>query len=179
MDFATDKTWLWSTTKADGWEKPEFDASDWQASAELGNVDMAPWQLGRKFTSVLAAAALRGQVRAALVNSDPLLTALGRPNREQVVTSRSSTATTLQALEMMNGATLAGLLERGAEQIVQELSKSNRDLIVTLYERALARQPTKEELRLAEEMVGTPVKREGVEDLLWAMTMLPEFQLIY
>src|SRR2546422_11367414 len=28
-------------------------------------------------------------------------------------------------------------------------------------------------------MVGTPVKREGVEDLLWAMTMLPEFQLIY
>ena len=33
--------------------------------------------------------------------------------------------------------------------------------------------------RLAEEMVGTPVKKEGVEDLLWAMTMLPEFQLIY
>ena len=179
MDVATDKTWLWSATKADGWEKPEFGASGWQSAAELGNVGMAPWQLGRKFTSVLAAAALRGQVRAALVNSDPLLTALGRPNREQVVTSRSSTATTLQALEMMNGATLAGLLERGAEHIVQELSKSNRDLIVTLYERALARQPTKEELRLAEEMVGTPVKREGVEDLLWAMTMLPEFQLIY
>ncbi len=103
MDFATDKTWLWSATKADGWEEPEFDASGWQAAAELGNVDMAPWLLGRKFTSVLAAAALRGQVRAALVNSDPLLTALGRPNREQVVTSRSSTATTLQALEMMNG----------------------------------------------------------------------------
>ena len=41
MDFATDKTWLWSTTKADGWEKPEFDASGWQSAAELGNVDMA------------------------------------------------------------------------------------------------------------------------------------------
>jgi hypothetical protein len=52
-------------------------------------------------------------------------------------------------------------------------------LVVTLYERALARKPTREELRLAEEMVGTPVKKEGVEDLLWAMTMLPEFQLIY
>src|SRR5947208_4121723 len=146
MDFATDKTWLWSTTKADGWEKPEFAASDWQSAAELGSVEMAPWQLGRKFTSVMAAAALRGQVRATLVNSDPLLTALGRPNREQVVTSRSSTATTLQALEMMNGATLAGLLERGAEQIVRELSKSNRDLIVTLYEPALARPPTREKL---------------------------------
>ena len=41
------------------------------------------------------------------------------------------------------------------------------------------RKPTQAELRLAEEMVGAPVKKEGVEDLLWAMTMLPEFQLIY
>jgi hypothetical protein len=179
MDFATDRTWLWSTTKEDGWEGPEFTASDWQSAAELGNLDMAPWQLGRKFVSVMSAAALRGQVRAALVNSDPLLTALGRPNREQVVTSRSCTATTLQALEMTNGATLAGLLERGAAHLLEGLPKSNRDLVVTLYERALARRPTKEELRLAEEMVGTPVKKEGVEDLLWAMTMLPEFQLIY
>jgi len=179
MDFATDKTWLWSTTGADGWKKPEFTASGWQPAAELGKVDMAPWQLGRKFAAVMAAATLRGQVRAALVNSDPLLTALGRPNREQVVTSRSSAATTLQALELTNGATLAGLLERGAARIVQEASKSNRELVVTLYDRALSRKPTNEELRLAEEMVGTPVKKEGVEDLLWAMTMLPEFQLIY
>ena len=140
---------------------------------------MAPWHLGRKLTAVLSAAALRGQVRAALVNSDPLMTALGRPNREQVVTSRSSAATTLQALEMTNGATLAGLLDRGASHILRESPKSNRDLIAELYQRALARQPTEEELRLAEEMVGTPVKKEGVEDLLWAMTMLPEFQLIF
>jgi len=28
-------------------------------------------------------------------------------------------------------------------------------------------------------MVGTPMKKEGVEDLSWAMAMLPEFQLIY
>ena len=95
------------------------------------------------------------------------------------MTSRSSAATTLQALELTNGATLAGLLERGAERVVTELPKSNRDLVVRLYERALARRPTTAELRLAEAMVGTPVKKEGVEDLLWAMTMLPEFQLIY
>ena len=95
------------------------------------------------------------------------------------MTSRSSAATTLQALELTNGATLARLLERGAERVVHELPKSNREFVVTLYERALARKPTQEELRLAEEMVGTPVKKEGVEDLLWAMAMLPEFQLIY
>jgi hypothetical protein len=118
-------------------------------------------------------------VRAALVDNDPLMTALGRPNREQVVTTRSSTATTLEALEMTNGSTLAGLLERGAQHVVQEWPKSNRELVGAIYERALSRKPTKDELRLAEEMVGSPVKKEGVEDLLWAMTMLPEFQLIY
>src|SRR5205814_2868864 len=137
-------------------KKPEFTASGWQPAAELGKVDMAPWQLGRKFAAVMAAATLRGQVRAALVNSDPLLTALGRPNREQVVTSRSSAATTLQALELTNGATLANLLTRGAELLIQERLKSTRDLVVALYERALARRPTAEELRLAEEMAGTP-----------------------
>jgi hypothetical protein len=179
MDFATDQTWLWSTNKAGGWQKPEFVASDWKAAAELGNLNMAPWQAGRKFTSVIAAAALRGKTRAALVNSDPLMTALGRPNREQVVTSRSSAATTLQALELTNGATLAGLLGRGAEQIVHDLPQSSHELAISLYERALARKPTKEELRLAEEMVGSPAQKAGVEDLLWAMTMLPEFQLIY
>ena len=31
----------------------------------------------------------------------------------------------------------------------------------------------------AREMVGEPARREGVEDLLWAVVMLPEFQLIY
>ena len=179
MDFATDRTWLWSAIRSDGWERPEFAASDWQRGVELGNADMAPWHLGKKFSSVISAAALRGQVRAALMNSDPLMTALGRPNREQVVTGRFSAATTLQALELTNGATLAGLLERGAEHVVRELPGSNRELVVTLYQRALSRQPTKEELRLAEGMVGSPVRKEGVEDLLWAMTMLPEFQLIY
>ena len=39
--------------------------------------------------------------------------------------------------------------------------------------------PTRQELQLAEELVGQPVRKEGVEDFLWAMAMLPEFQLIY
>ena len=127
----------------------------------------------------MATAAMAGQVRASLVKNDPLMTALGRPNREQVITSRPSAATTLQALEMTNGSTLAELLKKGANTVVETMPRSARELIVGLYERALAREPNAEELRLAEELVGMPVKKEGVEDLLWAMTMLPEFQLIY
>ena len=33
--------------------------------------------------------------------------------------------------------------------------------------------------KLAGELLGEPVQREQVEDLLWSMAMLPEFQLIY
>jgi mono/diheme cytochrome c family protein len=179
MDVATDRSWRWSSTKADGWERLEFAANDWQPAAELGNAGMAPWNLGSKISSAISGAALRGQVRAGLVNNDPLMTALGRPNREQVITTRASAATTLQGLEMTNGHTLADLLKRGAEQVVERWAKPAPELIVELYQRALGRKPTREETRLAQEMVGAPLKKEGVEDLLWAMTMLPEFQLIY
>jgi hypothetical protein len=48
-----------------------------------------------------------------------------------------------------------------------------------VFERGLGRKPNAVELRMSEELVGNPSKQDGVEDLLWAMTMLPEFQLIY
>jgi len=125
------------------------------------------------------AGAYPGNVRAALVAADPLAVALGRPNREQVVTTRPSTATTLQALELTNGETLADVLQRGAQNLLTAPSTSNSDLISALYEKALGRKPTRVELRLARGMVGRPVQPTGVEDLLWVLAMLPEFQLIY
>ena len=179
FDFTTDRSWVWSAEKADDWTRKEFAAGDWKPAAELGGRDIPPWNLGKKLAASISSAELCGEVRAALVNNDPLMTALGRPNREQVVTSRPSAATTLQALELTNGATLAGLLKRGAERVIQELPGSSRELAITLYQRAFARKPTRDELRFAEEMVGKPVQKEGVEDLLWAMAMMPEFQLIY
>jgi hypothetical protein len=48
-----------------------------------------------------------------------------------------------------------------------------------LYEKALGRKPTGPELQLAREVVGQPIQPAGVEDLLWSVAMLPEFQLIY
>jgi len=178
-DFASDKSWICSAEAAEHWNKPEFAANDWKAAVELGEKNMAPWNLGKRLETAIASTALAGEVRASLVNNDPLMTVLGRPNREQVVTTRFSAATTLQALEFTNGRTLTGILERGAERLVRQAPESSRELISGLYQRALSRQPTREELRLAEEVVGSPVKKEGVADLLWAMTMLPEFQLIY
>jgi len=105
---------------------------------------------------------------------------LGRPNREQVVTSRASTATTLESLEMTNGAELADLLKRGAQKLLAQSGQAAPDKLVPwLYAKALGREPTIRELRLAGSLAGRPVQPAGLEDLLWALAMLPEFQLIY
>jgi hypothetical protein len=118
------------------------------------------------------------EVRCGLVAADELAVALGRPSREQVVTCRAATATTLQAVELTNGATLANLLERAAFRFV-EGPRSSQDLINLLYERAFGRIPSSTEREMAMSLVSEPPRKEGVEDLLWSMTMLPEFQLIY
>jgi len=130
------------------------------------------------FTLVPVHAAPRtGEIRASLRPSDPLMTALGRPNREQVVTRRVEAATTLQGLELINGATLTERLARGATRAAA-LRETPRALIDRLYVQALGRVPTDAERTVCADLLGPAPAAEGIEDLLWAIVMLPEFQLI-
>ncbi len=177
-DFISDKSWLVSNERREGWEKLEFVTTDWKSASELGDMPMLPWRVGKGYMATKLASAYGGSVRASLVAADPLMIALGRPNREQVVTTRPSTATTLQALEMTNGGTLSDILIRGAGNLANT-AKSSRQLVQEIYQKALGRKPTSTELKLGEELVGKEIRKEGVEDFLWAMAMLPEFQLIY
>jgi mono/diheme cytochrome c family protein len=118
-------------------------------------------------------------VRAALVPANALLRSLGRPNREQVVTTRPDQLTTLQALDLANGQVLADTLSRGARAMLKADPKATaEERVRALYQKALCRPPTAEELRVARELAGTPVTADGLADLLWAVFMLPEFQLI-
>jgi hypothetical protein len=116
--------------------------------------------------------------RAAMTLANPLTVALGRPNREQVVTNRPSAATTLQALELTNGPTLTDMLQKGAKRLTKDPAADGKALVETLYAKAIGRAPTAKELELATGLVGEKPKAEGVEDFLWVMVMLPEFQLI-
>jgi hypothetical protein len=118
------------------------------------------------------------EIRSALCPADPLSTAMGRPNREQVVTERASAATTLQALEMTNGSTLAEVLHHAAAKLAAKKTMSADDIVKQIYQRALGRGPTAEELATANGVIGSPVSADGTEDVMWAVFMLPEFQLI-
>ena len=98
------------------------------------------------------------ETRAALAVADPLMRALGRPNREQVVTVRPAAATTLEALELTNGQTLADSLTQGAERWTSGPATPAPALINALYEHAIGRLPTPAERQAALQMVGSPVR---------------------
>jgi uncharacterized membrane protein/mono/diheme cytochrome c family protein len=116
--------------------------------------------------------------RASLVKNDIFLTALGRPNRENVSTGRSSQANLLQALELTNGSLFNETLEAGAKNWKEKYG-SNHEIIKDVYRKALGRNPEEDEVQAAIELLGSSPQVEDIQDLLWAILLLPEFQLIY
>ena len=87
--------------------------------------------------------------------------------------------TMLQALDLSNSELLATTLGRGAPAVLKRFAgQDGASLTGWLYESALSRQPTDAERKTASEIVGSPPTQQGVEDLLWVVIMLPEFQII-
>ncbi|WP_285057639.1 DUF1549 domain-containing protein [Pedobacter ginsengisoli] len=117
-------------------------------------------------------------VRASLVANNSFLTALGRPNRETVATSRDSQANLLQALELTNGGKFNAVLKQGAEQWKAKFKDPDL-LIREIYGRTLGRTPVEKELKLARQALGKSPDTGAIQDLFWAMVLLPEFQIIY
>lgn len=183
----TDKSWLASTKPAAGWQTLDFDTQGWEHAQEVGGFGEQPWSLAPKLEAELAAgienrSGAQVGVRTALVNDDALTRALGRPNREQVVTRRDSLATTLQALELTNGSTLDEMLKKGAQKWLLETAGKRQqasEIVASIYLAALGRQPSSKELAAARELLGEQPTSESLEDFLWIITMLPEFQLVY
>ena len=153
MDFGSDGSWRVSGEKIGGWEQARFAEAGWTAANELGTLEIQPFNMRRDTVTRRFAALHPEVVRASLVAADPLMTAMGRPNREQVVTTRASEATTLQALELTNGKTLAEALRQGAVTMARR-DVPGPKLIRAVYEGAVGREPTTEELKTAEGLLG-------------------------
>jgi hypothetical protein len=116
--------------------------------------------------------------RASMIRNNPFLLALGRPNRETVTTSRTSQANLIQALELTNGYTFNEGMKRAAQKWTS--THTNPDQLVTaLYRNMLGRKPNTDEKAIALKALGAKPDTAQVQDLIWAMTVHPEFQLIY
>jgi Protein of unknown function (DUF1549)/Protein of unknown function (DUF1553) len=116
--------------------------------------------------------------RAALVKNDPFLTALGRPNRETVSTSRVSQASLLQALELTNGRQFNDALKSAALKWKEKYPDAGL-LIKEIYRNAFGRLPLADEQKIAMKTLGTHPTVEAIQDFIWAITIHPEFQLIF
>lgn len=116
--------------------------------------------------------------RASLIVNNSFLTALGRPNRETVSTSRESQANLLQALELTNGERFNEAIKKGAENWKSKYKQS--DLIIKeMYRKALGREPHPKEWKVAKQVLGDSPGTEAIQDFFWAVMLLPEFQIIY
>lgn len=178
-EIFTDATWTCASNSPTDWKQKDFGLSRWVPAVPSVPVDGGSWSGRAPLSRALGLAAMHGHMRSSLVPADPLMTSLGRPPREQVVTVRSSAATTLQALEMSNGDTLSKLLKEGAQRWLDKKLAPSSSLIQAVYVKALNRAPTDKEAAIAGELLGAAPDLPHVEDLLWAVAMLPEFQLIY
>lgn len=116
--------------------------------------------------------------RGSLVVNDKFLTALGRPNRETVSTARATQANLLQALELTNGTTFYETLKAGSKEWRKKYP-SSKELVEALYLKAYGRAPTDRELSAALKILGDSPDENGIQDLVWAVALSPEFQLIF
>jgi hypothetical protein len=171
----TGATYVYSGPIAKRMTAEQFVDALWQIT------DTAPHEPHKRVAEFLGAeeSTKRTAYRASLVSGDLLMRSLGRPNREQVVSERPAMLTTLQALDLSNSPLLVETLRRGAANLEERFSdKEPATIVEWLYESALSRPPTDIERTIALEVLGTSARREGIEDLVWLIIMLPEFQLI-
>ncbi len=117
-------------------------------------------------------------VRASLVANNTFLTALGRPNRETVTTTRDSQANLLQALELTNGVKFNQVLTKGAADWKQKYPERDQ-LVKDLFRKTLGREPEKKEMDVAANLLGDKPDAEAIADLFWSVFLLPEFQIVY
>jgi Protein of unknown function (DUF1549)/Protein of unknown function (DUF1553)/Planctomycete cytochrome C len=195
-ELITDESWKTRRAPRGGWDAADVDEYDWFAAvplpAGMAPIDEGPAlppirrkdyanekiELGPRLRMAVATANFPGKARASLRASDALMTALDRPSREQVATSRLTVATTLQVLELTNGSTLDLKLRHAGKQLAGDVARDAKAWLERTYTQLLSRPPTDQERTTALEFLGDEPTPDRVTDLLWSLAMLPEFQLI-
>ena len=178
--IVSDESWQWSAQLPNASGKYKQPPEDWQAAVSVSAQQVWMSRLQQELARLMSRGAGASQlmVRASLLKSDFLMRSLGRPNRDQIVTVRPLELTTLEAIDLANGEALAGVLRRGAETLLARYGQSPPDLIDWLYSFSLCRRPTSAEFDILMEAIGPELNAAVIEDILWSIVMLPEFQTV-
>lgn len=179
--YGTDDSWQWTTATPN--KRGRFAANQdigWTSAIIVKNQSI--WKTGEKsFAGSLqyvCSPKTIPMVRASLIKATRLMAALGRPNRDQVVTNRPTQLTTLEALQLSNNESLNNEFLSGASALFSQYGSDSKAIIERVFLTALARSPTSSEYAAAYDLLGKTCRESDIADLMWAIVMLPEFQLI-
>ncbi len=180
LEIASDESWTFSDKAPVGSREGRLGKTPgpWQSVTLLGRPQVyakIDSQIRRGLAMGLSSES--SMVRASLLNSDFLMRSLGRPNRDQIVSSRPSELTTLEAIDLANGDSLAKSLAVGARRYLEK-NLSTVELVEQIYRFALSREPSPGEKQAIAAALSSEPTQQSVEDLLWAICMMPEFMLV-
>lgn len=174
----SDPSWKSSTdTLVQNWTALEFDDLAWNNAWRAGSFQNSYWGRLLSFSFSPDSTAMPF-ARAALVRQDDFMKTLGRPVRENVTTSRSDEATLLQSLMLTNSQFFHEHLSRGAAAWWQQADGKPEKLLDELYQKALGRLPAPKEKKLLLKKLEQDESEAALEDIIWTLVLLPEFQLI-
>lgn len=183
IKIVTDSTWQYHPTANEGKEgrlgaQPK---DGWKPVTIVKPV--GPWTtvLNRDVPALLAQAGQKTKhpIRASLIKSNFLMRTLGRPNRDQIVSMRPDDLTTLEAIDLSNGAILTDTLARGAQNLLARNEWSDLPAFTRwLYRATLCREPSPAELSEITSALGEKLTEQSIADALWSVVMLPEFQRV-
>lgn len=195
VQLTSDQSWSVRRSPESDWRAPNFQPA-WAHATPLpagrSPVDEAPGlapikrhdfaniplDLGPALRPAASTAAHVGNFRASMLTADPLQAALDRPNREVIMPARTTAATTMQALELTNGATLDRRLKKASTTLAPIALKDPALWLDRLYRATLARPPSQQEKTASLDFLGPQPQPEALADLLWTLLNQPEFQLI-
>ena len=176
--IGSDHDWQWTASRPNASGQFDKKPTDWKPAARVAHPGIWANRIEPLVKAKLAGDSSDGlMVRASLLKADELMRALGRPNRDQIVTMRPDGLTTLEAIELANGQRLADAIAVGAGRASARF-RSADELTQWLFHFGLSRDPSPEEQQLATDLLGAEPSQQAVEDLLWSVIMLPEFQLV-
>ncbi len=174
----SDRSWKTTAdTLVQNWTEPAYDDTGWSSAWYAGNGENSFWGklLGFSFSPEAGPLPF---VRASLVRQDDFMKTLGRPVREIVTTKRSEEATLLQSLLLTNSAFFHENIARGSSSWLAENGSDPAQLLDQLYLKALGRTPGRKEKKWLLKNWDAQKPEEALQDIIWAVVLLPEFQLI-
>ena len=174
----SDQSWKTSKdTLAQEWTQLIYDDSTWEDAWRAGSFQRSYWGSIPSFRFDKDSISTN-MIRASLVRQDAFMKSLGRPVRENVTTQRNAEATLLQSLMLTNSQFFHEAIARGADEWKQLKGDHPKSLLTALFLKVLGRAPTNEELTLLLPKLESDSSLESLQDIIWTLVLLPEFQLI-